>query len=251
MARATRSSMGGLDLDGMEILLSSGDTRFCLAVDGLSLAPGALVALTGESGAGKTLLLEVLGLMRAPGPGGRYRHSGPDGRSTDLAALWRGGANGAALTQARGTIFGFVPQTGGLLNFLSVRDNIALPQRLAGRLDGPWVQGLLDRMGLTDQADLRPAKLSVGQRQRVAIARALAHRPAFVIADEPTAALDPERSEDVLNLFLNMAAETGCGVLLSSHEVDRIDRLGLPRFHLGVTRQGDTTVSRLQQGAPS
>ena len=244
------TGMSGLALDGIEVALSSGDARFRLAVERLSLAPGAIVALTGESGAGKTLLLEVLGLMRAPSPGGRYMHTAPDGRATDLTALWRGGPNGTALTQARGAIFGFVPQTGGLLNFLSVRENIALPQRMVGRPDDHWVQSLLDRMALSDQADLRPSKLSVGQRQRVAIARALAHRPAFVIADEPTAALDPERSEDVLQLFLTMAAENGCGVLLSSHEVDRIDRLGLPRLHLSVTREGDTAVSRLTEGPP-
>jgi putative ABC transport system ATP-binding protein len=241
---------GGIKLEGMTVTLSSGDSRFCLAVDDLSLEPSAIMALTGESGAGKTLLLEVLGLMRAPSAGGRYTHTNTDGSTTDLAGLWQGGANARALTHTRGAIFGFVPQTGGLLNFLSVHDNIALPQRLTGRLDARWIETLLKRMGLSEQADLRPSKLSVGQRQRVAIARALAHRPAFVIADEPTAALDPERSEDVLQLFLQMAAENGCGVLLSSHEVDRIDRLGLSRLHLAVTRDGDTTVSRLRVGAP-
>jgi len=245
MCSALASS--GLALSGIEVALSSGDSRFRMVVEDLTLAPGGIVALTGESGAGKTLLLEIVGLMRAPKPGGRYSHTQADGGTTDLTALWRGGPNGGALTQARGTIFGFVPQTGGLLNFLSVRDNIALPQRLTGRIDKAWVQTLLDRMGLTRQADLRPSKLSVGQRQRVAIARALAHRPAFVIADEPTASLDPERSEDVLALFLNVAAENCCGVLLSSHEVDRITRLGLPRLHLSVRREGDTTVSRLQR----
>ncbi len=237
----------GLTLSGIEVALSSGDARFRLIVDDLALAPGAMVALTGESGAGKTLLLEVLGLMRAPKPGGRYTHTAPDGRESDLATLWRAGPNGRALTQARGTIFGFVPQTGGLLNFLSVRENVALPQKLFGHIDAGWVETLLDRMGLSAQADLLPSKLSVGQRQRAAIARALAHRPAFVIADEPTAALDPERSEDVLALFLNMAAENRCGVLLSSHEVDRITRLGLPRLNLSVRREGETTVSRLQR----
>lgn len=235
----------GLALSGIEVALSSGDARFRLVVDDLRLAPGAMVALTGESGAGKTLLLEVLGLMRAPGPGARYTHTAPDGRKSNLTALWRGGPNGRALTQARGAIFGFVPQTGGLLNFLSVRENVALPQRLVGRIDTGWVQTLLERMGMSAQADLLPSKLSVGQRQRVAIARALSHRPAFVIADEPTAALDPERSEDVLALFLTMAAENRCGVLLSSHEVDRISRLGLPRLHLSVRREGETTLSRL------
>lgn len=241
---------GGIKLDGMTLELSNGDSRFCLKVDDLSLESGSIIALTGESGAGKTLLLEVLGLLRAPSAGGRYTHTDMDGRTTDLAGLWQGGANPRALTDARGTIFGFVPQAGGLLNFLSVHDNVALPQRLTGRQDERWIKTLIKRMGLSRQANLRPSKLSVGQRQRVAIARALAHRPAFIIADEPTAALDPERSEDVLQLFLQMAAENGCGVLLSSHEVDRIDRLDLPRLHLAVTRDDDTTVSQLNVGAP-
>ena len=250
MAR-TDPATGGLELDGIEVALSSGDSRFRLAVDVLSLVPGSLVALTGESGAGKTLLLEVMGLMRAPSPGGRYVYTDSDGEITELTSLWRRGANSPALAHARGSLFGFVPQTGGLLNFLSVRDNIALPQRVADRVDAAWVETLLELLGLADQANLHPGKLSVGQRQRVAIARALAHHPAFVIADEPTAALDPERSEDTLSLFLEMAERTGCGVLLSSHEVDRIDRLGLPRLHLQVQREGDATVSRLSKGVAS
>jgi len=78
-------------------------------------------------------------------------------------------------------------------------------------------------------AGLRPARLSIGQRQRVAVARALAHRPAVVIADEPTAALDPDAADTVLRLLLDLARETGCAVLLSSHDVARVGALAPAR----------------------
>lgn len=241
----------GLRLENAEIRLADGDRAFVLRIEALSLSSGRAVALTGASGSGKTLLLELLGLLRAPGPGTRYVRIAGAVDETDLAGLWQTGARSVALALARGRLFGFVPQTGGLMPFLSVAENIALPQRIAGRVDPGWRTALIARLGLEDVAGLLPGALSIGQRQRTAIARSLAHRPAFVIADEPTAALDPESADAVLGLFLEMAAEQGCGVILSSHDRDRIGRFGIARLHLR-TRAGANGLieSGLQQEAP-
>ena len=225
-----------------QIALSDGDRAFRLQIDHLDLAPGQAVALTGVSGAGKTLVLEMLGLLRAPGPGTRY-HLGDD----DLAGLWAQGPRGVDLARTRGRVFGFVPQTGGLMPFLNVAENIALPQRVNHCLDADWTGDLMDRLGLGDVANLLPGALSIGQRQRTAIARSLAHRPPFVIADEPTAALDPDSADTVLTLMLEVAAAQGCGVILSSHDVARIDRFGIKRLALRVeTDAGGTVISRLE-----
>ncbi|MFV0514500.1 MAG: ABC transporter ATP-binding protein [Jhaorihella sp.] len=228
--------------------LRDGERVFRLEWDGFTLKAGQPVALTGASGSGKTLLLELLGLLRAPGPGMRYDCDAANGKGPcDLAALWARGPRDAALAAMRGRLFGFVPQAGGLMPFLTVAENIALPQRVTGREDAQWCGELAGRLGLEGVAALLPASLSIGQRQRVAVARALAHRPAFVIADEPTGALDPESADKVLELLLQTAREQNCGVILSSHDLDRIGRFAIPRLVLRTaTDTGGAVVSRLE-----
>lgn len=228
--------------------LRDGDRVFRLEWDGFTLHAGRPVALTGASGSGKTLLLELLGLLRAPGPGMSYAWESGDGQAVrDLAALWAHGPRHGALGAMRGRLFGFVPQTGGLMPFLTVAENIALPQRVTGREDAPWYGELAARLGLEGVAGMRPAALSIGQRQRVAVARALAHRPDFVIADEPTGALDPETADKVLELLLDIARARNCGVILSSHDLDRIGRFAIPRLGLRTAAgPGGAVVSRLE-----
>ncbi|MDK3075222.1 ATP-binding cassette domain-containing protein [Sedimentitalea sp. JM2-8] len=231
----------GLILRDGDISLRDGDRAFRLRVDEFSLAAGKTVALTGASGSGKTLLLELLGLLRAPGGGTRYRWEGQGG--VDLAGLWSRGARSADLARTRGRLFGFVPQTGGLMPFLTVSENIALPQRVNGRTDAARCDALIDRLGLRDVAAIRPGALSIGQRQRTAIARALSHRPAFVIADEPTAALDSDSADTVLDLLLDVAKSEGSGVILSSHDVERLARFDIPRLRLSVRTVGNAVTS--------
>lgn len=236
----------GIRITAGHIALRDGDRKFRLQIDHLTLNSGQAVALTGASGSGKTLVLELLGLLRAPGSGTGYDWTCGDQRR-DLAGLWAQGPRNGELARMRGRVFGFVPQTGGLLPFLTVRDNIALPQRLNDCVDRGWTDDLIARLGLDDVAALLPGALSIGQRQRTAIARSLAHRPPFVIADEPTAALDPESADKVLDLLLEISAEQGAGVILSSHDVDRIARFGIPRLTLRTQTIGaGQVVSRLE-----
>lgn len=234
----------GLFAEKLTTELRDSDRVFRLDVLNLHLAPGTVVALGGPSGSGKTLLLELLGLLRRPDPPSGFHFRASGGTETDLARLWS--RRGADLAATRGRLFGFVPQSGGLLPFLTVADNIRLTQRIAERVEARWVESLLETLGLGAVRHLRPGALSIGQRQRTAIARALAHRPAFILADEPTAALDPEASETVMRLFLGLARDTGCGVFLSSHDLDLVDRHGISRLSLVVEGQGSRVTSRLE-----
>ena len=241
--------MAGLRIRNGQIALRDRDRIFRLEINRLNVRSGQAVALTGASGSGKTLVLEMLGLLRAPGPGTAFDWRNGEGHQ-DLAALWATGPRSGALARMRGRLFGFVPQTGGLMPFLNVTENIALPQRVNDCRDADWIGELTDRLGLADVARLLPGALSIGQRQRTAIARSLAHRPPFVIADEPTAALDPDSADAVLALLLEVAAGQGCGVILSSHDVARIDRFGIERLSLRVQSEGGQVVSTLEEGAP-
>ncbi|MFK7754136.1 MAG: ABC transporter ATP-binding protein [Sedimentitalea sp.] len=240
----------GLHIRDAQISLRDGDRAFRLSLEALTLQAGQAVALTGASGSGKTLLLELLGLLRAPGAGTGYDWVDDQGAKSDLAGLWQKGARTPELAQKRGQVFGFVPQTGGLMPFLTVAENVALPQRLNKVEDPAWVRDLLDRLGLGEVTRLLPGALSIGQRQRTAIARSLAHRPPFVIADEPTAALDPESADKVLELLLETARDQGSGVILSSHDIDRIARFGITRITLGTSTQKDGSVLSTLEGPP-
>jgi putative ABC transport system ATP-binding protein len=109
-----------------------------------------------------------------------------------------------------------------------VRANIALPQRLSGREEPGHVEALAATLGITEALDRKPAAISVGQRQRAAIARALSHRPALVLADEPTASLHPEMADTVLALLIAQTQAHGAALLLATHDPERALRFGLP-----------------------
>jgi len=142
----------------------------------------------------------------------------------DLRALWQVG-DLDALAALRRRYFGYVLQSGGLLGFLTVHDNINLPRRWCNLPDDGTVAHLAERLGLSRLLNRYPSALSVGERQRVAIARALAHRPPMVLADEPTASLDPLNADSVMDLFLALATEQGTTVIVASHDWTRMERL--------------------------
>jgi putative ABC transport system ATP-binding protein len=141
--------------------------------------------------------------------------------------LWSQG-NHEELARLRARLFGFVLQTGGILPFLTVRGNLELSQDISHRPDPKCIDLLLDRLGIGDLAREWPSRLSVGQRQRVSIGRALAHRPAFVIADEPTAALDPANARRVVRLLLELTAADGAALLVVSHDRALMEEVSIP-----------------------
>ncbi|MDA0722283.1 MAG: ABC transporter ATP-binding protein [Proteobacteria bacterium] len=186
----------------------------------LTLEAGESLALTGESGSGKSTLLHLIGgLDRADS--GRIVLDGQDIASLDDAGR-------AALR--RGTV-GVVFQQFNLIPSLKIADNIAFQARLAGRHDAAWCATLANRMGLADHLRKYPEQLSGGQQQRVAIARTLAPRPKLVLADEPTGNLDETTAATVMELMLELVAETGAGLLMVTHSQVLAARLQR-RLHL-------------------
>ena len=210
---------------GLTTLKSAGGATFELFVPRLSIARGEKVALVGPSGCGKSTLLDVLSLLAAPDSVDRFRLDCGD-RAMDLAGALLGGRVNL-LARVRRRSIGYVLQTGGLLPYLTVRQNIDLSCRLLGLTPDGRVSAIAERLEIAAQLDKLPAALSVGERQRAAIARAVVHHPAIVIADEPTAALDPVNAAGVMELFMELADEAGCTTVIATHDVRRIAFLGM------------------------
>jgi putative ABC transport system ATP-binding protein len=173
----------------------------------LDVAQGELVALIGPSGSGKSTLMAILGCLDVP-TGGSYVLAG---RRVD-------GLNGAELAAIRNEKVGFVFQQYNLLPKATILRNVELPMLYAGvprKERRQRALELLDRVGIAEKADVLPGALSGGQRQRVAIARALANRPALLLADEPTGALDSKTGQEVLALFRELHAQCNTVVLVT------------------------------------
>jgi putative ABC transport system ATP-binding protein len=193
-----------------------------VALQGVSftLAAGEMVALLGASGGGKSTTLNLIAGVDRPDEG----HVIVCG--VDLAT-----ASEAALVDARRHHIGIVFQAFHLMPHLTVAENIALPLALDGRHDGARVEALLTRVGLAHRAAHFPAELSGGEQQRTAVARALVHRPAVVLADEPTGSLDSASGAAVLQLMDELRREEGSALLLATHDeslatlADRVIRL--------------------------
>jgi putative ABC transport system ATP-binding protein len=186
----------------------------------LALARGEFVALLGESGVGKSTLLNcVAGLEDADA--GRVTIA-----DADLSTL-----AGDDRARLRRTTLGFVFQAFHVLPHLSVAQNVELPLRLLGRPDAARVAALLHAVGLDGLGERAPAQLSGGQLQRVAIARAVVHAPALILADEPTGNLDPATVTRVLSLLVEQVRGSGAACLLVTHSeaaaarADRVLRL--------------------------
>ena len=172
----------------------------------LQLARGEMLALLGESGSGKSTLLNCLAGLE-PLDAGQVLIEG-----RDMAAL-----NEEAQAALRRERLGFVFQAFHVLPHLNVQDNVALPLLLQGRTDPARVAEMLAAVELDRHARHMPRQLSGGQLQRVAIARALVHRPALVLADEPTGNLDARHADQVMQLLRTQLREQGTACLLVTH----------------------------------
>lgn len=178
----------------------------------LTLEEGQIVALVGPSGAGKSTLLHIAGLLERP-TAGKVLVGG-----RDCAEL-----GDAERTRFRQSTIGFVYQFHHLLPEFSARENVMIPQMIAGlsrREAGERADQLLNMVGLSERASHRPARLSGGEQQRVAIVRGIANVPRVLLADEPTGNLDPQTAADVFAQLTRIVRGTGLSALIATHNLD-------------------------------
>ena len=175
----------------------------------LDIHAGEIVAILGRSGSGKTTLLNLIGAMDRPTHG--HIEYGNREMST-----W----SDAERTSFRRTRLGFVFQSFNLLPTLTVRENIALPLELNGLPLDERIDRLLDTLGLGSVAERFPDQIAGGEQQRAAIARAVVHKPALIIADEPTGNLDLETGREVIGLFEHCVREVGAALIMATHSLE-------------------------------
>jgi len=227
-----------LTIAGLEMQRGAGDSRFRMIVDRLEFAAEQPVLLTGENGSGKSSLLDVIGLVLRPRRTSQFIYYRRDGDALDVAE-----AGDAALTDIRCSEIGYMPQTGGLVPFLSVADNIALPAQLCGRLDPGFIDQLCTALEITPLLRaLKPQSLSIGQRQRVCLARAFAHRPRLLLADEPTASLDTVSAAVVSEMLLEVAPKYGITPVIATHDPRLTGKSEIRRIALQATTVGPSEV---------
>lgn len=190
-----------------------------------AVQPGEFVAIVGDSGVGKSTLLNCLAGLDQWDEGD-ITYTAANGTATRLAEL-----DDTARALWRRAHVGFVFQAFHVLPHLDVAQNVALPLMLLGQTDPARVQAMLDAVGLGALGSRLPQQLSGGQLQRVAIARALVHRPGLLLADEPTGNLDPTTAALVMDLLLAQTREQGASLVLVTHSdaaaarADRVLRL--------------------------
>ena len=172
----------------------------------LSLAPGEFVAIVGESGVGKSTLLNCMAGLDS------WDHGSVHLQGHNLGEL-----NDEQRALLRRRHVGFVFQAFHVLPHLDVAQNVGLPLLLLGQHDDARVQHMLDAVGLSGLGERLPQQLSGGQLQRVAMARALVHRPALVLADEPTGNLDPATAARVMDALLAQTRAQGSSLVLVTH----------------------------------
>jgi lipoprotein-releasing system ATP-binding protein len=210
-----------LELRGVRRVFHQGGVALSV-LNGIDLVldAGEIVALVGPSGAGKSTLLHLAGLLERP-----------DGGAVLIEGRDCAGLSDEHRTLLRRRALGFVYQFHHLLPEFSALENVMLPQMIAGvvrRVARDKAAALLERVGLGERLDHRPARLSGGEQQRVALVRALANDPKILLADEPTGNLDHTTGGNVMETLIEIVRASGLAALIATHNLDlahRLDRI--------------------------
>jgi len=230
-----------LDIIDMEVSRGREGESYAVALSACRLSAGDVAAIVGPSGCGKSTLLEAIGLILEPKSVARHCLG-----AVDLTGDLHLSASEREMRWARlrQHYLGFVPQSGGLLPFLNVKQNIELPRKLVG-LQGrdSLLEQVIERLRLEPLLGRMPAQLSIGERQRVSFVRSISHRPRLLLADEPTAALDPILAKELFTLIVEIAREFSIGALIVTHEWSLVEDVGIRQIVGTVSAQRRTVFN--------
>lgn len=201
-----------------------GGLGYELKIPELEIKLGERLMLLGDSGSGKSTALDMLALVLKPDQAQEFKWRPEDPNYTDIAVAWKN-RRANILGRLRRLDLGYVLQTAGLLPFITIRDNILLPADLKKIRRSEKMERLAELGSFLKIKHLwskYPYQVSVGERQRCAIARAVIHRPKLILADEPTASLDPPTADRVFELLLDLCKEAA--LVVATHDQSRATR---------------------------
>lgn len=225
------------------------DWGYTLSIPAMDIYPGELIGITGPSGSGKSTALDLLGLALKPDMEDNASFLFcTDNGVHNVLDFWRKG-NNAALADLRLRHLSYVIQTGGLFPFLSVAENMALTAQANNTPNrNERVNTVAEQLRIADLLNQRPGTLSVGERQRVAIGRALVSCPHVILADEPTAALDPVNARDVMRLLVDAVRTVPqVTLIVVSHDAELFDLGDFRRLHVEVLSRSTGGVTAMIQ----
>lgn len=215
---------------------TKGGVSFTLLVPELAISGGEFISVVGPSGCGKSTLLDLLALVLEPSASSCFEISATLNGQLKTWAIPNLSQNSSARIRRKN--IGYVLQNGGLLPFLSVRENIMVAAEISGTKVTPHdFATLISALGLEDQLGKKPQFLSGGQRQRVAVARALIHRPAIILADEPTAAVDYPTALDIRDELKSLAHKAGSAVVMVTHDYSLVRDISDSEVQFEVIRK--------------
>ncbi|MFQ1007475.1 ABC transporter ATP-binding protein [Gilliamella apicola] len=210
----------------LEISRSTGKSSFRVCLPELKLRAGDVVVIQGDSGSGKSTLLEMIGMILKPDKVDGFKLF-LDNNDLDIAK-WINNNGINQLANIRAQYLGFMLQTGGLLPFLKIYDNILLPIKLLQKnVDNSRLEYLIDKLGISHLLNKYPKQLSIGERQRASFIRSIIHKPALLLADEPTSALDPYNANLLFDLIIEQAQQDNIAAIIVTHDWQRISTKGL------------------------
>ena len=210
----------------LEISRLTGKSSFRVCLPELKLRAGDVVVIQGDSGSGKSTLLEMIGMILKPDKVDGFKLF-LDNNDLDIAK-WINNNDINQLANIRAQYLGFMLQTGGLLPFLKIYENILLPIKLLQKnVDNSRLEYLIDKLGISHLLNKYPKQLSIGERQRASFIRSIIHKPALLLADEPTSALDPYNANLLFDLIIEQAKQDNIAAIIVTHDWQRISTKGL------------------------
>jgi len=211
-----------VELEELSISREKGGVTFRLEIPKLTIYSGEFIGVIGSSGCGKSTFLDILGLILSVDIVKQFRLS-----IKQKNIIFRHNIQylcDKQLANIRREHIGYILQSGGLLPFLTVRENILLAKKLNNlEIRGESFHRLIKILGIEEQINKKPQYLSGGQRQRVAIARALIHNPEIILADEPTASVDKPTAIEIRDQLKVLAKAYGSSVLMVTHDIEMVE----------------------------
>ena len=233
------------ELKNVVISREKGGVTFRLEIPDLTIYSGEFIGVIGSSGCGKSTFLDILGLILSADNSDAFRLSVRQGSTVYEQEVSR--LRDKELADIRRENIGYILQSGGLLPFLNVEENILLSKKLNNKkLGAKNFHKLIQVLGIEGQMNKKPQHLSGGQRQRVAIARALVHQPEIILADEPTASVDKPTGFEIRDQLKKLAKEYGSSVLMVTHDMEMVENESDRLFTFDVTKfNHNLIVSRM------